>query len=239
MSTSTVTVDRLSSVVHQAVTDPAFRAQLLANPSATLQRAGISIPAGASLKVVEPTQSLRYAIVPARPDGISDADLATLTSESIVNDGSVAGNVAAYAHLVAKSWTDSSLRASLLSNPASTLAAHGIRVPSGVQIEVIEVSVTELVVCVPPPATSNAAAINIGDIGESITQSFEALIKLITVGAYLAGLGFTIGAIMKFKQHQDNPTQVPIGTPIALAFIAAVLLFLPAILAHAAESHSS
>jgi intracellular multiplication protein IcmD len=48
--------------------------------------------------------------------------------------------------------------------------------------------------------------------------------------AYLAGLGFAIGAIMKFKQHKDNPTQIPIGTPIALIFIAAALLFLPSIL---------
>jgi intracellular multiplication protein IcmD len=43
-------------------------------------------------------------------------------------------------------------------------------------------------------------------------------------------LGFSIGAIMKFKQHKDNPTQIPIGTPIALIFIAAALLFLPTIL---------
>jgi intracellular multiplication protein IcmD len=35
---------------------------------------------------------------------------------------------------------------------------------------------------------------------------------------------------MKFKQHKDNPTNIPIGTPIALVFIAAALLFLPSIL---------
>jgi len=38
------------------------------------------------------------------------------------------------------------------------------------------------------------------------------------------------GAIAKFKQHKDNPTQIPIGTPIALLFIGAALLFLPTIL---------
>ena len=37
-------------------------------------------------------------------------------------------------------------------------------------------------------------------------------------------------AIMKFKMHKDNPTQVPIGTPVMLTFIAAALLFLPSIL---------
>lgn len=77
-----------------------------------------------------------------------------------------------------------------------------------------------------------AAANNltIGKMASSITQSFTNLTKLITAGSYLAGLGFSIGAIMKFKQHKDNPTQITIGTPIALVFIAAALLFLPTIL---------
>ncbi len=70
----------------------------------------------------------------------------------------------------------------------------------------------------------------IGAMASSITASFTNLTKLITAGSYLAGLGFSIGAIMKFKQHKDNPTQIPIGTPIALVFIAAALLFLPSIL---------
>ncbi len=75
-----------------------------------------------------------------------------------------------------------------------------------------------------------AAAGTIGTMASSITGSFKSIAKLITAGSYLAGLGFSIGAIMKFKQHKDNPTQIPIGTPIALVFIAAALLFLPSIL---------
>jgi intracellular multiplication protein IcmD len=70
----------------------------------------------------------------------------------------------------------------------------------------------------------------VGAMASSIYSSFTNLTKLITAGSYLAGLGFSIGAIMKFKQHKDNPTQIPIGTPIALVFIAAALLFLPSIL---------
>ncbi|HHF0523695.1 TPA: type IV secretion protein IcmD [Legionella anisa] len=75
-----------------------------------------------------------------------------------------------------------------------------------------------------------AAGQSIGNMASTITSSFTNLTKLITAGSYLAGLGFSIGAIMKFKQHKDNPTQIPIGTPIALVFIAAALLFLPSIL---------
>nr|WP_255666745.1 MULTISPECIES: type IV secretion protein IcmD [unclassified Legionella] len=75
-----------------------------------------------------------------------------------------------------------------------------------------------------------AGGISVGTMASTITASFTNLTKLITAGSYLAGLGFSIGAIMKFKQHKDNPTQIPIGTPIALVFIAAALLFLPSIL---------
>ncbi len=67
-------------------------------------------------------------------------------------------------------------------------------------------------------------------VAHNVTQTLGPLTKLITAGAYIAGVGFSIGAIMKFKQHKDNPTQIPVGTPIAMLFIAAALLFLPTIL---------
>lgn len=234
---STVTIDQLSSVVEQAVIDPAFRAQLLAEPSATLESAGIAIPAGASVKVVEAAQNVRYVVVPSRPDGISDADLATATAESLPKDGSVQDDIAAYSQLVAASWTDGALRSSLLSQPAATLSAHGISVPDGVEVQAIDWSPQNLVLVVPPAATASAASTtSVGDIAASITTSFTNLTKLITAGSYLAGLGFSIGAVMKFKQHKDNPTQVPIGTPVALVFIAAALLFLPSILGVAGQT---
>lgn len=74
------------------------------------------------------------------------------------------------------------------------------------------------------------SSLTLGGMASSITGSFESLTKLITAASYLAGLAFAIGAIMKFKQHKDNPTQITIGTPVALVFIAAALLFLPSIL---------
>ncbi|HAF87133.1 MAG: type IV secretion protein IcmD [Legionellaceae bacterium] len=78
--------------------------------------------------------------------------------------------------------------------------------------------------------------LTLGGVASTITGSFEQLTKLITAGSYLAGLAFSIGAIMKFKQHKDNPTQIPIGTPIALVFIAAALLFLPSVLGVSGET---
>ena len=63
-----------------------------------------------------------------------------------------------------------------------------------------------------------------------LTKTFGNLAKLITAGSYIAGLGFAMAAILKFKAHKDNPTQIPVGTPIALLFIAVALLFLPSLL---------
>lgn len=70
----------------------------------------------------------------------------------------------------------------------------------------------------------------LGEVAGNLTLSFFNLAKLITSIGYILGLGFFVGAIMKFKQHKDNPTQIPIGTPIAMVFIAVALLFMPTIL---------
>lgn len=72
--------------------------------------------------------------------------------------------------------------------------------------------------------------LTIGSVASQIIQSFENLSRLITASAYLGGLGFSMGAILKFKQHKDNPTQVTIGTPIAMLFVASGLLFFPSML---------
>ena len=75
-----------------------------------------------------------------------------------------------------------------------------------------------------------AASTTLGGMASAVTGSFTQITQLITGGSYLAGLAFSIAAIMKFKQHKDNPTQIPVGTPVALVFIAASFLFLPSIL---------
>ncbi len=78
-------------------------------------------------------------------------------------------------------------------------------------------------------AQTIAPANSLGAVAEIVIRSFSSLAKLITAVSYVAGMGFAIGSIMKFKAHKDNPTQVPVGTPIALIFIAAALIYLPTI----------
>jgi intracellular multiplication protein IcmD len=59
---------------------------------------------------------------------------------------------------------------------------------------------------------------------------------LITSASEVAGFAFSLGALIKFTQHKDNPTQIPVGTPIALLFIGAALLFMPTILNTAGQT---
>ena len=74
---------------------------------------------------------------------------------------------------------------------------------------------------------------NIGGLADNVTKSFQSLGKLMAATSYLAGFGFAIAGVFKFKQHKDNPTQIPMGTPIALLVVGIVLIFLPGIIAPA------
>lgn len=56
----------------------------------------------------------------------------------------------------------------------------------------------------------------LGGTAGNIAAKFEDLAKLIAAGSAIAGLGFAIGSIIKFKQHKDNPTQIPISDPVTL-----------------------
>ena len=77
---------------------------------------------------------------------------------------------------------------------------------------------------------------DLGAVATQVTGNLTAVAKLITAGSYIAGLGCAVGAILKFKAHKDNPTQIPVGTPIALVFIAAALLFAPSIFSTAGNT---
>jgi intracellular multiplication protein IcmD len=69
----------------------------------------------------------------------------------------------------------------------------------------------------------------IGSVAANVTSNLSNIAKLITAGSYVAGFGFAVGAVVKFKAHKDNPTQIPISMPIALLFVAAALIFIPSV----------
>ncbi len=77
--------------------------------------------------------------------------------------------------------------------------------------------------------TAALALSGVGSVAAQVTSNVANLAKLVTAAAYVAGMAFVVGAIVKFKAHKDNPTQIPIGTPIALLFVGAALIFVPTV----------
>ena len=77
-----------------------------------------------------------------------------------------------------------------------------------------------------------ALAVVAGDLGavaESVGGTLDEVAKLITGAAYVAGMAFAVGAIAKFKQHKENPTQIPISQPIVFLLVGIALMFCPQI----------
>jgi intracellular multiplication protein IcmD len=68
---------------------------------------------------------------------------------------------------------------------------------------------------------------NLGDLSSDVTSNYSSLANLVTGASYVAGTAFAAASILKFKAHKDNPTQIPIGTPIALLFVGAATTFIP------------
>ena len=77
---------------------------------------------------------------------------------------------------------------------------------------------------------------DIGTMAESINNTFTQIANLIGGAAYVAGLGFGMAAIFKFKQHRDNPTQFPVGTPFGMLGVSIMLIYLPSLLTETGQT---
>jgi intracellular multiplication protein IcmD len=202
------TLSQLATVIEKAASDPSYRAALATSTQATLAAAGVSVPAGFDVQVVENSGDVRKLITYAK-SSLSSEDLQQL-EQLVAGAGTAKTAIESYAKLLIDSWADADLEVLLATDPAAALARYGISIPAGVSVETLVAD-----------ASSSYLVLPAGELADSISSSFTNLTKLITAGSYIAGLGFSIGAIMKFKQHKDNPTQLPIGTPLALVLIAA------------------
>jgi intracellular multiplication protein IcmD len=76
----------------------------------------------------------------------------------------------------------------------------------------------------------------LGKLANNLRGQFKDIANLILATAKVAGIGFTVAAIFKFKQHKDNPQQVPIGTPFSLLAVGVILMFLQNLYTPAAQS---
>ena len=59
-------------IVSRAWSDPEFKARLISDPGAVFAEAGIPVPEGAELRVVEDGNEVRHFVVPAPPADASE-----------------------------------------------------------------------------------------------------------------------------------------------------------------------
>lgn len=77
---------------------------------------------------------------------------------------------------------------------------------------------------------TNYHTTNLVDLSKSITEQISTIAMLLSVTAYVTGVGFALAGILQFKTHKENPQQVPLSKPVVSVIVAACLLFLPNIL---------
>ena len=79
-------------LVQRAWSDPQFKARLIADPAAVLAQAGVPVPPGVAVKVVEDTADLMHLVLPPREDAEEMGDEAL--DLVVGGTGNIAQNVA-------------------------------------------------------------------------------------------------------------------------------------------------
>lgn len=66
---------KLGQVIAKTWSDEQFKQQLLADPNGVLSAAGVEIPNGVTVKVVEETDQQTYLVLPTKPADLDVSDL--------------------------------------------------------------------------------------------------------------------------------------------------------------------
>jgi hypothetical protein len=75
------------------MTDPEFKAQFIADPAGVLSAAGVEVPEGLTIKVVENSSSTFHVVLPD-PEAMTDELLAAASGGSSASTASTAGTAA-------------------------------------------------------------------------------------------------------------------------------------------------
>ena len=68
--------NQFAKIIAKAWRDPAFKAELIANPAAALKAEGIDVPAGVTVTVLENTDKQFHMVLPPAPtDNLSEDEL--------------------------------------------------------------------------------------------------------------------------------------------------------------------
>jgi hypothetical protein len=69
----------LGKVIAKTWADNGFKVRLLADPAGVLKAEGLSTPAGATVKIVENTDTVFNLVLPAKPTDLSDEEMGAVS----------------------------------------------------------------------------------------------------------------------------------------------------------------
>ena len=75
-------------------------------------------------------------------------------------------------------------------------------------------------------AADDSGDATIGTMATKVSSTFKDIGQMIIGIAFVAGLGFGVAAIFKFKQHKDNPQQNTVGTALTILSLSIGLVFI-------------
>ncbi|MGA0121794.1 MAG: NHLP leader peptide family RiPP precursor [Gaiellales bacterium] len=85
----------LADLYARALTDADFKAELMADAASVLREAGVEVPEGMSIKVVENSPSAYYLVLPD-PEAMSDELLSAASGGSSASTASTAGTAGTF-----------------------------------------------------------------------------------------------------------------------------------------------
>lgn len=161
-------------VVAKALENPAFKQRLVADPRAILREHALPVPAGQAVRVVENAEDTLYLVVPAKPDGERSGKRSTrLAVEQ-------QGPAAKLGRALIQASRDEAFKKRLIVNPAKTLEEHGVSVPGGKTIRVVENTADTVHLVLPAKPTQGelsdeqlhqVAGGLVGEVGEAVFWS--------------------------------------------------------------------
>jgi hypothetical protein len=121
-----------AQVVAKAWEDDAYKQVLVADPLTVLKAHGVPLPAGKAVRMVEDTAETLHVILPTKPAGeLSDEQLARRAAQA-------QGRARTVGQLLIKAWEDPAFKQRLVADPRRVLQEHGLPLPPGKAVRVVE-----------------------------------------------------------------------------------------------------
>lgn len=132
-----------AQVIAKAWQSEKYKEQFLKNPDAVMKEAGLKIPEGKHIKVVENTESIFYFLLPKKPDKKeNEMSAENLTDKMMHNMMKVSLSLdiqpQLFAKMTDKAWHSKNYKEQLLKNPDAVLKESGIQMPEGIHFKVVE-----------------------------------------------------------------------------------------------------